>query len=263
MTTHSPVALRELSGSQLFVMGRDGDRHQVRIVGNQNDIQSTIRLFPDAFLASSVIVCEGASEVGLLRGFDQFRVANGEASIGSLGVALVDNGGGDADKPFMRAGALHGLGYRSAVLRDDDAKPTETVEQAFEASGGKVFKWRDGRTLEGELFLSLTGSAIGALLDYAVELHGEDRIDAHIGSVSDGNGSLQAIRFELFRDELSPASREILGRAASTRRAGWFKSVTWMEHVAREIAGPDLADGEAGFREIVESVFGWAAGADD
>jgi hypothetical protein len=263
LTTHSPVALRELSGDQLFVMGRDGNKCEARKVGTESGIQSTIRLYPEAFLASSVIVGEGASEVGLLRGLDQFRVPCGEASISSIGVALIDCGGGDVDRPFLRAVALQGLGYRSAVFRDDDIKPTAAVEQAFEASGGKVFKWRDGRTLEDELFLGLTVEAVGKLVDYAIELHGEDLIDAHIRSASTGNSSLQAIRSELFLDELSPDSRLILGRAARMRRAGWLKSVTWMEHAAREIVGPDLAEADAGFRAIVESLFSWAAGAGD
>ena len=43
MTTHSPVALRELSGSQLFVTRTSADRHSVSIVGTENDVQSTIR----------------------------------------------------------------------------------------------------------------------------------------------------------------------------------------------------------------------------
>src|SRR5947208_16326079 len=34
-----------------------------------------------AFLAPSVLACEGASEVGLMRGLDQFRTAEGKESI--------------------------------------------------------------------------------------------------------------------------------------------------------------------------------------
>ena len=60
MTTHSPVALRELSGNQLFVMRGSTERHEVRVVGTADDTQSTIRLYPDAFLAPNVLVCEGA-----------------------------------------------------------------------------------------------------------------------------------------------------------------------------------------------------------
>src|SRR5215472_3316945 len=47
ITTHSPVALRELSGSQLFVMRQVGTNHEARNVGIVDDIQGTIRTFPD------------------------------------------------------------------------------------------------------------------------------------------------------------------------------------------------------------------------
>ena len=130
MTTHSPVVLRELSGHQLFVVRAAADKHEVRVVGTADDIQGTIRRYPDAFLAASVIVCEGASEVGLLRGLDQYRTANGHNSTTAEGASLVDCGGGDADNPFKRAAAFQALGYRSAILRDNDIKPTQAVDSS-------------------------------------------------------------------------------------------------------------------------------------
>jgi putative ATP-dependent endonuclease of the OLD family len=120
MTTHSPVALRELSGNQLVVVRERARQHEFLNVGSENDVQSAIRLYPDAFLASSVLVCEGASEVGIVRGLDQHGSTNGEVSVFACGVALVDCGGGEADKPILRAMAFHRLGYRTAVLRDAD-----------------------------------------------------------------------------------------------------------------------------------------------
>jgi putative ATP-dependent endonuclease of OLD family len=258
ITTHSPVALRELSGKQLFVLRQLGTRHEAPEVGTENDIQSTIRLFPDAFLASSVIVCEGASEVGLVRGLDQFRSANGSISIGSLGVALADSGGAEPDRPIKRAQVFRRLGYRTAVLRDDDQRPAQAVEKEFQDAGGIVLAWRDGRTLEDELFLSLTDASVDKLIAYAAELHGEDLLNEHIKSLTRNTKDLQAI---VFAERYTPENRAILGRAARTKRAGWFKSVTWMEEVGRVIVGPDLADSEAGFCEIIESIFLWAGGA--
>ena len=158
MTTHSPVALRELSGEQLFVARGLEDRHEVRLVGTENNIQGTIRLYPDAFLAQSVVVCEGASEVGLMRGLDQHRAKNDKLSISARGVGLVD---GTGTPLFNRAIALQTLGYRVAVLRDDDAHPTPELEKAFEDGGGRVIAWRAGRALEDELFCSLSDEAIG------------------------------------------------------------------------------------------------------
>lgn len=57
---------------------------------------------------------------------------------------------------------------------------------------------------------------------------------------------------------ISRQTREMLGRAARTKKAGWFKSVSWMEDVAREIVGPDLAKAEEGFAALVTAIFTWA-----
>lgn len=260
MTTHSPVALRELSGDQLFVVRGAEDGHHVRVVGTADDIQSTIRLYPDAFLASNVVVCEGASEVGLIRGLDQYRAANGHDAITAQGAALVDSGGGDADRPFRRAAAFHALGYGVTVVRDDDKQPTAAVEATFIADGGRVVAWRDGRALEDELFLSLTDSGVGKLLDRAVELHGEDLVNEHIKSASHNAKDLDGIQCEVLLDEITHESRAILGKAARAKKAGWFKSVTWMEDISRDVVGPDLATADLDFRALIDSIF---AGARD
>src|SRR5262249_25091691 len=155
------------------------------------------RLYPDAFLAASVIVCEGASEVGLLRGLDQARAADGQTSISAVGVALVDCGGGSPDKPFDRAMAFLRLGYRVAVVRDDDQKATDDVVLSSELSNGTLFSWRDGRALEDELFCSLSDEAITEMLDLAIELRGEDLVDQHIRTASAGSLNLDDLRVSM------------------------------------------------------------------
>lgn len=261
MTTHSPVALRELSGSQLFVTRSGNEKHDVLSVGATDDIQSAIRVYPDAFLAPRVIVCEGASEVGLIRGLDQYRTVNGTTSLSAQGTALVDCGGGDSDRTFKRCNAFRALGYRVAVVRDDDKKPSAGVEEAFIAGGGKVTAWRDGRALEDELFLSLTDDAVGKLIDRAVELHGEDLVNEHIKSASRNTKTLNGIQTESLIDGISPESRAVLGKAARTKKAGWFKSVTWMEDVARDIVGPDLVNADVDFRGLIAGIFAWVGDA--
>lgn len=257
MTTHSPIALRELSGNQLIVLRETDVKHVATNVGTEDDVQSAIRLYPDAFLATSVLVCEGASEVGLIRGLDQHRAASGETSVSACGVALVDCGGGEADKPFKRASAFLRLGYRVGVLRDDDKQPSEGVERAFTDQGGTVFSWRNGRALEDELFQGLPTAAIGKMIDFAAELHGDDLIEQHIKSATQNSMDLGAVRAELAAGAISADTRAALGRAARAKKAGWFKSVSWMEELARGIAAPELPRSEAGFRDIVNRVFEW------
>jgi predicted ATPase len=258
VTTHSPVALRELAGSQLFVTRALTNKHEIIVIGTADDIQSTIRLYPDAFLAPSVIVCEGASEVGLVRGLDQQRTANGHISINAQGTTLVDCGGGDADRSFKRATTFCALGYRAAVVRDDDTKPNDDVKAALIAASGKVTSWRDGRTLEDELFLSLTDAAVLKLVERAVELHGEELVNEHIKSASQNAKDLHGVRTEGSGNGISPQTRQILGKAARTKKNGWFKSVSWMENIARDVIGPDLAHADAGFRVLIDAIFAWA-----
>ena len=257
MATHSPIALRELSGDQLFVI-RPTAIHKVVPVGTDDDIQGTIRLYPEAFLAASIIVCEGASEVGFLRGLDQYFTAKGHDSIIARGTALVDCGGGDADRPFKRANAFRRLGYRSAVIRDDDKRPTKAIETSFTRSGGAVFSWREGRALEDELFWSLTEDGVGRLIDRAIDLHSENLINQHIKSLSQNTHNLHTIQMEARCGSFSTETRQILGRAARTKNAGWFKNITWMEAVAREIVGTDLENANAGFRTLINGALMWA-----
>ncbi|WP_163558812.1 ATP-binding protein [Halomonas sp. NO4] len=259
LTTHSPVALRELSGGQLFVLRHSPQGHEACLVGAGNGIQSTIRLYPEAFLAGSVVVCEGASEIGLLRGLDLFSLDQGGVSLAALGVALIDCGGGDPDRPYARAAAFQTLGYRVMVLRDDDKKPTPAIEQAFVESGGAIVAYRAGRALEDELFGSLTPDACKKLITYANELHG-DLIIEHLRTASNNTLTFQQVWDEIQNTgALAAERRAILGQAARIRKAGWFKSISWMEDVARTIVAPDLPHCNPGFRALMDQVFGWAA----
>jgi putative ATP-dependent endonuclease of OLD family len=250
LTTHSPVVLRELAAEQLTVLRKTMDGHAIKCAGDAYDVQGAIRTFPEAFLASSVVVCEGASEVGLLRGIDQYRTMNGAISLMAQGAALVDAGG--CDNLYKRAPAFVALGYRTAVLRDDDTKPDIDKEFMFDLDGGSVFQWRKGLTLEDELFACLPDDAVDGLLCHAIELHGKDLVGEHINSTSEGTYTLSGCQ-----GAKTPASRAVMAKACAVRRNAWFKTVSGMEHIGREIVGPALSTSEKGFHAIIASVFRW------
>ncbi len=249
VTTHSPVALRELAGEQLFVVRETEGKHSADMLGAEDAIQGTIRSFPEAFLAKAVIVCEGASEVGFLRGLDRNLLARGEPTLTALGVALVDAGG--CDHIYKRADALQRLKYKVSVLRDDDKQPDEAAEKAFVDGGGSLFKWREGRTLEDELFLSLTDDAVFNLIGRAEELHGTELISEHISSESLGALTLAECKTDLTQDK-----RAILAKAARSKKNSWFKSVAWMEGVSADIVADDEEVDEE-FWGVIHAVGNW------
>lgn len=260
MTTHSPVTLRELAGKQLFVVRQRLDVHSATCAGTDDGIQGTLRKAPEAFLSKSVIVCEGASEVGFARGMDQWWVHCGATSFLAHGGSYVDAGGGSPDQCFTRGESFLKLGYRVLVFVDAD-KPVTTVGliERFIEAGGQYITWRPGLALEDELFRHSSNDAVHALLSKADEMVGRDLMAEHIKSKSSGQVTLQAIEAERMNGGYSPASRALLGLAARNNKNGWFKSVSGFQEIARDIVGPHLRDAEAGFNDIVIQLWRWTS----
>lgn len=256
-STHSPVAVRELAATQLFVVREVGERHQVFWMGNAGDVQGTIRTFPDALLAKSVLVCEGASEVGLMRGLDLSRQAANLPSLMALGTALVDGGG---DRCFERARQFQQMGYRTALLRDSDVAVHADIEAAFRAGGGSVFSWAPGNALEDELFNSLDPASLVRMIDLAIELREDSLVDAHIRTASRSNRDMATVRGVLAFGMASAEDRAILGRASRLSR-GWYKNVTAMEMVGRDILGPGFNLSAPPLQAALNAIFHWCAGA--
>jgi hypothetical protein len=253
VTTHSPVALCELAADQLHVLRKSPARHEVRAVGGHSEMQATIRACAEAFLADSVIVCEGASEIGLLRGLDLHRTSNLVPSMTAVGVALAD---GRGDTTYRRANAFVALGYRTLIVRDADKPPDSAEADAFARSGGAVIKWTDGRALEQELFESVSDEAVLLLIEQAVADIGTELVNEHIKSAS--NNVFDLVKA---RASVTPALRAALGKAAKSRGSGWFKTIADMESLARRIVGPDLPRARPEFVGIVESIFSWVTHA--
>jgi putative ATP-dependent endonuclease of OLD family len=258
MTSHSPVVLRELTGTQLFVVRSAGGVHQALPVGAGNEAQSTIRCYPEAFLARTVIVCEGASEVGLIRGLDEYWTSQGFRSLRASGVDYVDASGGEADRCFYRAAAFQKLGYRVAAVQDNDKVPTPAVVASFIGTGGYSVTWRDGRALEEELFASLPASAVTDLIVRGLELTADGLVDQHIRTQSSGKLTLAAVQAEGSAGAYSASTRQVLGAASKIRKAGWFKSITKMEDVARDILGPALETSDVAFVDVIKKLYSWA-----
>lgn len=261
MTTHSPTALKELSGGQLYIVRRGNQAHKCLYVGTKDDVQGTIRCHPEAFLASAVLVCEGASEVGFIRGLDQHRSATtNNASIHALGICLVDAGG--VDKIYSRAAPLLGVGYVVAVLRDDDKKPDAATEQGFTSKGGKLFFWQEGRSIEDEIFLSVCDATVVQMVEYARSIHGDDLINQHLASVSQNNFSIaayvSAFTPNTGTEQQRLTARQWIAAASKNKSNPWFKNVSAMEHIGREIIAPNLGNSAAPFRQKIHDIFTWA-----
>nr|WP_255519817.1 AAA family ATPase [Cupriavidus sp. IK-TO18] len=249
LTTHSPVVVRELSGAQLYVLRQHNGEHVALCCGTDDDVQGTMRRHPEALLGKSVLVCEGASEVGLIRGMDQ---ASNRGSISTFGVVLVDGSGSSA---VQRALAFQKLGYRVALLRDSDVPPKEE-EAGFKAAGGEVFAWRAPNALEDELFQALGDVAVAQLWDLVKEQNDPGVLDGQLRTASANARNVAAVDMEMLQRP-GPDLRRLLGKAARSKHNAWFKSVTDMERIGREIVARGFEQADPQFKAEVLRIFGW------
>lgn len=256
MTTHSPIAIRELNGDQLFIVRAGSTKHDLLKVGTSDDIQGTVRTAPEALLAKSILVCEGISEIGFGRGLDMFWEAAGATSFFALGGSYVNAAGGSPDCALKRGTALLKLGYRVRVFVDADKVPTSTILDDFANAGGELTTWQAPRALEEELFLSLPDEGVDALIDFAVELFDVPSIDENLKSASAGQWSFDSIKVDSILEGYTKEMRTVLGKAAKSNK-GWFKNISKYEIVANQIVGPNLSKSEKQFVGILEELKGW------
>jgi hypothetical protein len=255
-TSHSPTVLRELSHTQLTILRTDF-LDETSALTPAEEVQGTLRLHPEAFLAPSVLICEGATEVGFVRGLDYHCQTHDKVSLHATGVALVDCDGGDADRPYRLGSAFQSLAYRVGVFRDDDLARNGQRQQTFEQRQGQTFTWDSGQDIEAALMLNGNDGVLLKLVDLAVQLHDAQFVNDHIGSASGGAHTLQSIRISLAsQSPIALADRQMLARAAGGRR-GWFKTVRHMEAAAYQIVGPDFASFSPDFQARVNRLMAW------
>lgn len=256
LTTHSPVAVRELDAEQIWVVRTEGVQHEARWAGEFAEAQGTARATPEALLAKTVILCEGASEVGLVRGLDMYSVEQNHRSLLSAGAIAVSVGGSFPEKGFQRGLALRSLGYKTIVLVDSD-KPINPGDVATHvAAGGRHIQWDADRATEHELFMSLDHGGVAELLERAIELHGRQVIDDQIRTRTNGQWTLEAIDETSLSDGFDSQLRQELGSVA--HKSGWFKQQGIVEDLARDIIGPRFAQTAAPFQQHIRNLFSWA-----
>lgn len=255
-TSHSPIVLQELTHEQLNIVRTMNSGAETKILKAPETAQGLLRASPSSFLAKSVIVCEGKTEVGFLRGIDLLRMENGGTSLDALGVSLMDCDGGSEKRPFEKAAVLHELGYRVAIFIDND-RPIPTSEaKEFETNGGSLFSWKEGQSIEDAIFSSAHLDTISKILDLAVELNDETLLQSKVASASHGKLKFKQAQAMSSDGTLTQEQKQMLGKAAGGK-SGWFKDVDRMEQLARKVIGKNIKAFDDDFRVLVRSLIKW------
>jgi predicted ATPase len=264
ITTHSPYVLRELQACQLHVVRKlilppppppilpaphPIYSHLILSLNDGEDQQSTLRVCAEAFLSKAVIVCEGKTEVGLVRGIDLYNQGGNHPTIIAKGVYCADGGG---DSMFARAKVFKSLGYQTSIFKDSD-KAQEHQQLTAEMVGIKVpiFEWLNDNATEDALFLSCPSDLIPSLLALAISRKGEDSVRSHIS-----NHSHNQITLDDCRERFNENHRSVLAKAANKK--GWFKDIEPAENMARYIIAPNCQNFSTILTSNLSNLFQWA-----
>ena len=222
ITTHSPVVLRELIVEQLSVVQIQNNQVTVTcgaIPSIKENVQGKIRKGAEAFLAKKIIVCEGATEVGLCKGLDNYWTSQAAEPFSFHGVATFDAGGGSKIKPT--AEAIKSLGYDVFVIGDSDADDgfSDTDATVLTNADITVLRWEGDVSIEEYFFKNLSWEAVKKSIDVAISMHG-DRVIQQIQNQKEGLDDEPNLWTE------SNDLREAIGRASlgnSDGKNSWFK----------------------------------------
>lgn len=184
MTTHSRSVICECGISELCVVNNDSGELRVHQLDKVDDIkgevQGIIRGEPDAFLCKRIIVCEGKTEIGLLRSLDEKLFIKTGTRFAHYGVGTALGGGGN--KFFSLARLLKTCGYDCCILMDSDIDKEEAEKEEVEKQGIKVFSWEKGNAIEEQMFKDASIQCAEQLIAYAVEMKGIQSVEAHLNN---------------------------------------------------------------------------------
>jgi len=227
ITTHSPCVLQELDIKNIKIVFSENGVTTIKdiIDDTKSSFQKLIRTNPFAFLAKKVVVCEGNTEIGLLRGIDQSYIENSERGMWTFGVALA-NGKGDAS--FDMAKRFKELRYDVVWFGDSDLQSAITKKQDLVNLGISVVSWADSLNTESRLFSDLPWEGVKDIVKTAIDLNGKQQIISNIKIIKDDISD----NIESWVD--SQELRNTIGKAAS--QGSWYKNVTNGELMGYSVA---------------------------
>ena len=274
MTTHSRSAVCECTVNELSVVdSTDGKLvvHPLNDVQNiKDDIQGIIRGEPDAFLSRRIIVCEGKTEIGLLRALDEKLIEKKGTRFAYYGVSVALGGGGD--NFFKLARLLKKCGYDCCILMDSDIAKEEEEKRKVESEGIPVFSWELGNTIEEQLFKDVSIKCAEKLIAYAVEIKGIQSVEALLNNEFKEEKKEYIIKDNaviLCGDEQGNVNIEIMKRIGTVAKGRydkknnkwegcWFKRIDRGQNVGKIIfSSPDQIKTGSCFKNNMNSILKW------
>jgi predicted ATP-dependent endonuclease of OLD family len=240
ITTHSSNVIVELAESNLFLM-KDGAESLFSFC---SEFQGCLRNNPEAFFAKRVIVCEGATEVGICRTINNHRIKLEQLNLEVLGISLVDGTGSNFVKyckDFKVAG------FDVCAFCDSDDNGINLKKKELTENHIKIIDCDNSKSIEQQLFNDLPWSKIQELIEYVIEKKEQQFKD--VTGIKDINNLKKE----------TPELRTLIG--LKSKDIGWFKRIEHGEFIGKIWIDslPDMEDKTLvkQYYELMAWIDGW------
>lgn len=223
VTTHSRDVIVELNATDIFKMSRETNL----LYNFDLSAQGQLRGNPEAFFANKIILCEGATEVGLVRGINKFHYQNNNFIFSSKGVRYADCGGDSKMMKYLIA--FLKKEYDLLIFCDSDNDDNSSVKELKKTAANHsipLIECELGNSIENQIFNDLNYPAIKAILKLDL-LESEDALKESIKSKY--NSEYEDTWEDVILENDSKNIRNILGKVSN--KNSWFKRVDIAESV--------------------------------
>lgn len=228
LTTHSSNAIVELSCSDIYIR-RSSFEGLINIPAT-DEMQGTIRKNPEAFFAKRVLICEGATEVGIIRGLNEFALQKRGKSLSLLGIRYADGAGKNLINyvpQFVQ------LGYEICLFCDSDAPDVNAKKNDFKSQGITIADCDDNLAIEQQLFKDLPWDSVIQLVEYHLNDSHQDSKVLYDSLKNDLGDEIQ-YSDNWWKNE-SSTLRMALGKKAKAdakKGGAWYKNIDHGEFIA-------------------------------
>ncbi|MBL4799467.1 MAG: AAA family ATPase [Oleispira sp.] len=178
MTTHSRDAITELGAQPLLFLLKNKytDEIETRSLNLSNeDLQKAVRACPEAFFSKKVIICEGATEVGICMAIDTWRKSKSMPLFSFRDCSFID---GTGNTIVQRVDEINGVGLDTALFCDSDLEVINNKKESWKRDGVAIFDCDNGLCLEQQVFKDMPWEGVQELLQYARDKNRESFLSA-------------------------------------------------------------------------------------
>lgn len=218
-----------------------------------------VRACPEAFFAKKVIVCEGATEVGICRALDRYRKVNNKSLMSFEGCAYVDGTGSEYVNRVMQIVQTE---ITVSALCDSDDSGINKKKDQMRDYGVFVADCEEDNSIEDQSFLDLPWAQVLELVDYAAKAHSkanaviEDEIVKNYFEDNLPNSWRENETLEL-RKAIGSASQQ-KHKVKNEKRKAWFKRIDHGEALGEIIfKGLDAMDDTKRLKIMLTRLSDW------